>query len=343
MSSETHHDEFKQIIKGQTDTIEAWKENIISLEDREKENFNSKYSVLLFGKIRKKQTEQIKVIKDGIENIFYTHYSESTKYIQNLLSRLLNIVIVRIFDFDVGVQNFAESSQKMKVEYIYNEQLEKENVAADEEFSLTFTQSYKAGKTHRWIDRKLKSNAVNRINAWSNLGRSVASLVTNEKLRGPLEFQSQIEVQTDALKYFHELSTDHIITAIVRTCNSKRLKSWLNEAKRNKMLRRLQVGRSACVKTLALRFFDYRDSLNSTGMRDLRKFRRFAGKYFSKTDHLVDIYNLFGEENVFIHGQLTAKTNQGMPFSTFFNTGQFTGLGVIDNFIRETGTVVPVK
>ncbi len=343
MNSEAHHGEFKKIIKGQTDTINSWKQNIISLEDRVKENFNSRYSVLLFGKIRKKQTQQVRIIKDGVESLFYTHYSQSTKYIQNLLSRLINIVVVRIFDFDTGVANYAESSQKMKLEYESKSDLEKETVNTDEEFSLRFTQKYQANKTHRWFDRKLKRNAVQRIKAWSNLNREVASLVSDEKLKGPLNFESQIEVEKTGLTYFHGLSTEHIVTAIVRTCNSRRLKDWLNSRKRSKMLRRPQIGRNACVKTLTARYFDYKEHVEETGQRNLTKLRRFVGKYFSKTDHLIDLYNIFGEQNVFVHGTMTAQTNTGAPFSTFFKTGQFRGLGVIDNFTREIGTTVPVQ
>ena len=51
----------------------------------------------------------------------------------------------------------------------------------------------------------------------------------------------------------------------------------------------------------------------------------------------------FGEENVFIYGQFSAMTKDGIPFSTHFKTGQFRGLGVIDQFMRQSGTTVPVN
>ena len=341
--SSDHHKEYKSIVKGKKEDIHFWKSNIVQLEDRIKQNYKSKYSVLLFGSIRKKETEQIKIIKDGIETVFYKHYSQATTYIQNLLSRLLNIVIVKIFNFDTGVKNFAESAKKMSLEYKFLTDLEKEVVNTDEEFSLTLTHSYQSGKTHRWIDRRIKRKAVEAITRWSNLHSSVAKMVKNETLRGPLFFESKIEIEKVGLEYFHTQSINQIFTAIVNTCRSKRLKSWLNPSKRRKMLRRVQFGKNACVKKLGKRYLDYKAYFDQYDRRDLRLFRRFIGKYFSKTRSFRQVESIFGQNNVFIHGSLMAKHVTGIPFSTYFKTGQFTGLGVIDSFMRQSGTTIPLK
>ncbi len=50
-----------------------------------------------------------------------------------------------------------------------------------------------------------------------------------------------------------------------------------------------------------------------------------------------------GVENTFIHGQLKATTPQNAQFVTSFSTGQFRGLGVIDNYKRSVGSRQPAS
>lgn len=342
-TSSEHHKEFKQIVKGTKEDIQVWKNNIVQLEDRVTENLNSKYSILLLGKIRKTETEQIRVIKDGVEKVFYKHYSQSIKYVQNLLSKLFNIVVYKLFDFQTGVKNFAESIKKMKVEYQHTEDFKAETVSSESEFSISLTQEFSAGKTHRWIDKKLKSEAVHHINAWSNLEESIARKVASEELRGPLRLESQIEIEKAGLNYFHTLNEDDIFSLIIDVCHSRRKNKWLNKSYRNRMLKRVQVGRSACVKKIGNRYLDYAHNLKEIGYYDLNKLRKFLGQYFSKVSEISQIENLFGQDNIFVHGSLNAMTNENIPFSTYFKSGNFRGLGVIDTYMRQSGTTTPVK
>ena len=76
---------------------------------------------------------------------------------------------------------------------------------------------------------------------------------------------------------------------------------------------------------------------------DLKKLRKFLGKYFSEVSHISQVEGLFGQKNIFVHGSLFARTKSKIPFSTYFKSGNFRGLGVIDNFMRQSGTTIPVK
>ena len=42
-------------------------------------------------------------------------------------------------------------------------------------------------------------------------------------------------------------------------------------------------------------------------------------------------------------GELNASTDQGQSFTTYFNSGDFRGLGVIDSFITEGVSRVPAQ
>lgn len=341
--SEPHKKEFKKLVTGREDKVEHWRDHIVQQDERMTQNLNSKYSALLLGKIRKKETEQVKVVKDGIEKTFFKHYSQSIKYIQNIFSKIFNIVIVKIFKFDTAVKNFAESNKTLAVEYEHTEGIGKTKVDSERKFSVTLSQEYSAGKTHRWVDKLFKKEAIKHIKNWSSIESNIVDLVNNETLRGPLSFESKIEVETAGLMHLNELGEQKVFEILVDLCRTKRKSKWLNANRRKKMLKRLQVGASACVKKLGNRYLKYIAEYQQFGYNDITKFRKFVGQFFSKSKNLAPIKRLFGQENIFIYGQLNAKTKDGLPFSTHFKSGLFRGLGVIDNFMRSGATTVPVK
>jgi hypothetical protein len=342
-NSKDHQREFKRIIAGVNDEVQAWKKNIVQQDIRMNQNLNSKYSFLLFGKIRKKETEQVKIIKDGVEKIFFKHYSQSIKYIQNLWSRLFNTVLYRLFEFELGTKNFSEAAKKLSLEYEFMDYLGGERVDEEQKFSLVMTQDFSAAKTHRLIDRIHQKETLSYLRKWSYLENSILKLVEEKKLRGPLSLSSKVQIETQGLKHFNSLSEDSIFLALVDVCGTKNIKKWSSEKSRKEALSKAQVGKDSCVKSLGLRYFDYLHTLKRTTFYDVTQFRKFLGQYFSKASHLGQITKLFGEENVFVHGQFMATTKDGQPFNQFFKSGLFRGLGVIDKFNRTNGTTVPVK
>lgn len=342
-NSKEHKREFKRLVSGVSDKVDHWDDHIVQQDQRMTQNLNSKYSVLLLGKIRKKQTEQVKIVKDGVTKVFFKHYSQSIKYIQNLWSRLFNTVVYRIFKWDTSIKNVVETTKKLNLEYEQTEGLNKDQVDSERKFSVELVQEFTSGKTHRWVDRLYKKEAIKHLVNWTTVDSNIVDLVKSEKIRGPLALESKIQVETAGLKHMHELGENGIFEIIVDVCKTKRKSKWLNPAKRSKMLKRPQFGRSACVKTLGKRYLTYMHTFYKTGFNDLTKFRKFLGKFFSKAKNIADLKRLFGNDNVFIYGNLNAQTQEGIPFSTHFKSGLFRGLGVIDNFMRQSGTTVPVK
>lgn len=341
--SKPHKKEFKKLVSGVSDKVDNWKENIVQKDERMSQNRNSKYSFLVLGKIRKKETEQVKVIKNGVEKVFFKHYSQSIKYVQNILSRLFNSVMYRLFEWDTGVRNAAETIKKLTIEYEQTEGIGKTKVDSEKKFSVLFTQEFSASKTHRWIDRLYHKEALRHLSNWTTLDSKVIKMVNDKDLRGPMSLESKIQIEQFGLEYMNQLGEDKVFEVIVDICRTKRKSKWLNPSKRKKMLRLPQFGRSACVKSLGKRYLSYLGEFYKTGWNDITKFRKFVGKFFSKSKNIEHLNRLFGRDNVFVYGQFSAKTKEGIPFSNHFKSGQFRGLGVIDSFMRKDGTTVPVK
>jgi hypothetical protein len=118
----------------------------------------------------------------------------------------------------------------------------------------------------------------------------------------------------------------------------------MDDAKRSQLLKRLQVGKDLCTKNIGEKFLSFKsDYLQNALKPSLAKFKDFLTKYYKKSESLSDLTALFGAENTFIHGQLKATTPQNAQFVTSFSSGQFRGLGVIDNFKRANGSRMPAS
>jgi hypothetical protein len=106
----------------------------------------------------------------------------------------------------------------------------------------------------------------------------------------------------------------------------------------------MQFGSEKCVKTIGSEFIDFKNDYKQNALKpSLAKFKKFLTKFFKKAENLEALSNLFGASNTFIHGQLKATTQGNSQFVTTFSTGQFRGLGVIDNFKRSLGSRQPAS
>jgi hypothetical protein len=344
LSTDSGNKEFKSIINGHVKKINFWKKNIIQMDERVKQNLNSKYAVLLFGNIRKKETEQINVIKDGVEKTFYRNYSSTKKIVQNLWSRLFGSIIHAIFDFNSSIKNSAELERKMTIEYEKTQSQVHSGayVKNSEEFSVELVYKFFAAKTHRWQDKFYRNQALYHLGKYTNLDEHYLMLIESDKLRGPMQLTTTLRVESRGLKYFNFLPESEVFYAIASVCKSKKRHKWVNPQKRAKMLKRLQFGKDACVKSIAKRYLKYSQEYHRYGDINLNSFKRFLGSYFKKIRSYHDIYLLFGTDNVFLNGNLSATTDDGAPFQNYYKSGQFRGLGVIDSYMRQGGTIVPV-
>ncbi|MFT6633575.1 MAG: hypothetical protein ACJAS4_003546 [Bacteriovoracaceae bacterium] len=337
-NSPNHRTEFSNIVRG-NDNIGFWKSNITTMEKRIREDLNSKFSFLLFGTMKKRATEQIRIIKGGIEKVFFKNYSESVKYVQSFFSRLFSSVVKKIFDFDSRVTNKAEIKKQLIIEYEHIKELGAAIVDDEEKFSIRLNHYYQVSNTHKWYHKKYRRSAVKNVSRLTNLPKEIRQKIENKQLRGPIVINSTIEIDSDGLSYFNQLEEEDVTQAALQVCGVSGHEFRNGQfVKRNKRRGRTSTRSYSpaqnCALKLITRYQEYMYRYINFSEIDLMKFKKFIGYYFSKSNSISDISKLFGEDYIFLHGDFRAETDKGRAFQTFFKTGQFKGLGVIDRFKR---------
>ena len=339
--------ELKSIIHGHG-RVGALEPYVVSLDEAESSALAQRGSLLIWGRLAKSKTEQIRVIKDNATRTFYKSYAQNMRVVQNIFSRLFSAVIYKILKLPVGTTNAALYNRQVNLEYdaTHPQSADKDviRVNGSEEFSFSITQSYEAARTDRWIDKRFKNDLIWFVDSFTTLPKDYMGIIRSEQLKGPMMIESKLLVEKIGFDYF--LNTDHdvVFGLVASVCGSRRVDEWKVESKRNKFLGRLQIGNELCVKNIGKRFLDFKaDYFANTKKPSLAKFKSFLTKYYKQTENLSQISALFSEENTFIHGQLKATTSLGTQFVLPFSSGQFRGLGVIDNYKRADGSRQPAS
>jgi hypothetical protein len=298
--------------------------------------------------MQKNKTEQIKVIKDQQVRTFFKNYSQSLKVVQNVFSRLFSAVVYKLFKLPVGAKNASMFNKQLTMEYeaTHPQSIDPNIVRIDsaEQFSFVINQSYEAHRTDRWIDKKYKNDVIWFIDSFTTLPKDYKSIVRSGQLKGPMLVESNLRVEKAGFSYFLNRSENDVFNNITDVCESRRKEAWMNSQGREKLLKQKLVGPEACVKAIGSAFIDFKNDYRQNYLKPaLKRFKDFITKYFKKSSSLDQLVNLFGKENCFINGQLKATTSSNAQFVTSFSSGQFRGLGVIDNFKRANGSRQPAS
>jgi hypothetical protein len=338
--------EFRQLLKG-FGTVKKLEPYVMRLDESSSSKFEQRGSILIFGKMQKQKTEEIRVIKDNQVRVFYKNYAQNVKVVQNLLSRLFSAVVYKLFKLPLGATNAAIYSRQLTMEYeASHPQATDPNINRidnTEQFSFVLTQYYNAARTDRWLDRKFKNDLVWFVENFTTL-KNYKNDIKNNVLKGPIRIESNLRVEKAGLHFLLGSSDNSVFSNIARICGSKKVSEWSNESRRPELLENNQSGNENCVKTIGQNFLSFKQDYLTNHLRpSLKKFKDFITKYYKKSQNLSDLQSIFGAENTFINGRLQAQTSMGMPFNTSFSAGQFRGLGVIDNFKRTTGSRVPAS
>jgi hypothetical protein len=321
--------ELSNIITG-SNKLDLLSNNIVSHEQRLQENLSSTFGFLLLGKMKKRSLEQIRIIKDGIERVFYRSYSESLVYIQSFLSKVFGKILQKLFQFDAAVKNNAEISKKMTVEYEKISQLDN-NVNDESQLSIKFTQRF---YTHKTKKKSMRKRAIRYAKNLTNLSDNLISKIKNKELKGPLTINSTLEITEPALRYFNQVDNEDMVQIILKTCRVRRSEriNFKTARRRKELFRKRARGRNKCAKNLITRYEEYQDHLNGQYQIDIDKFKKFIGLYYSQSRSLKELIPLFGEKNIFMHGDFRAKTQFNRMYQTYFKAGNYRGLGVIDRY-----------
>ncbi len=331
--------ELRSILRG-FGSIKKLEPYVVRLDESSASAFEQRGSVLIWGRMQKQKTEQVRVIKDNNVRVFYKNYAQNVKVVQNLLSRLFSAVVYKILKFPVGTNNTSVYSRQLTMEYeATHPQAHDPNIARieqAEQFSFVLTQSYNAARTDRWIDKKYKNDVIWFIDNFTTLPKSLKDDVRNETLKGPLVVESNLRVEKAGFKYLLDNSPDNVFGHLATVCGSNKKEQWMNEKTRQEMLKRNQKGNDDCVQDLGEKYLTFKNDYVLNHLKpSIAKFKEFVTGFYKEAGNITDLEELFGPENTFINGRIQAQTGLGMEFNTTFSAGQFRGLGVIDNSKRE--------
>jgi hypothetical protein len=347
LASPKQGSELRSILRGRP-SIKYLEPYVIRLDESSSSSLNSNGSILLWGRINKSKTEQIRVIKDEGVRIFFKNYSLSVRVVQNFFNRLFSAVVYKVFKLPVGIKNAAMYNRQITMEYEATHPQATDpkvnRIEKTEQFSFVLTQSYEAARTHRWIDLKFKNDVIWFIDAFTSLSPEYKTNVRRSLLRGPLKVESNLRIGKEGLDFLLARPVNDVFTELVRICGSELHREWTNEKQRERLLRSVTTEEDACVRSLGRKFMAFKqDYLAHHLQPSLVHFKSFLTGYYKQAEHLGSLTALFGPANTFLHGKLSAQTAQGNDFSTSFSSGQFHGLGVIDNFKRASGTRQPAS
>src|SRR5690606_9709751 len=212
------------------------------------------------------------------------------------------------------------------------------------DFSFVIRKSYQANKTHRWLDRAKRNQAIYFADHFTSLPKDYKSFIRNNELKGPLSFDTLLRIEEAGLNHFLNQAESNIFYSIAKACNSNMIYKWMDDSYRRLLLKKSQSGNEACVKRIGNKFLSFKKDFEQYQYSaSIKLFKEFILDFYKVNTKLEEFVILFGSDHSFIHGSFSATTKQGSPFMTAFSAGQFRGLGVIDNFQRSMGSRQPAS
>lgn len=347
ISDITQGNELKGILRG-TASVISLEPYVVTLNESDSSAFEQRGSLLIWGHLAKSKTEQIRIIKDDTVKVFFKSYAQNMRVVQNIFSRLFSAVIYKIFKLPLGAKNAAIYNRQVNMEYeATHPQATDPNIIRVEnadQFSFVLNQSYEAARTDRWLDKQFKNDLIGFVDSFTTLPKDYKAIIRQEQLKGPMLIETNLRIEKAGFAYLLKQNDNYVFGNIAKVCHSNRADEWMKSDKREQFLRKLQVGSELCVKKIGTHFLEFKADYQQNSLKpSLAKFKKFISKYFKHAEGLDQLTVLFGNENTFIHGQLKATTNQNAQFVTSFSTGQFRGLGVIDNYKRQGGSRMPAS
>lgn len=374
--------EISNIIKTKEPNLLILAPYVISEEKKVSEILTHKYNFLLLGGIKEAKTQQIEVTSKGLSKNFFRHYYEKIKYTEDFVSRIFTSFIFAIFNSDLKAQNMASETKKVTIEYDSERNLldAKEDISIfhkdTQVLSLKFEGMYHTKKTSGIFGKKYRDRAKFLIEAYSGVNPLVNQMIDNEELKAPFDINGQYQVNIEGIRYFNNLSINEVfdnmnslcddkpksvfylfrslfdncrrslqnnyidylkdlshekVTAdAIDTCERKAFKYWYSPSKKRAFIK-------SCISDLT-----YKSAENWT-MVPLWTLKNLTQDLVNNINNKTYYYNLFGIRNVFFHGSFNATTSNNSDFVTYFHEGEFKGLGVVDNYMREQNMRAPAS
>ena len=311
---------------------------VVSREERMKENKQSRFNLLFWGKSKEKQSEMIVINKNGTIKTFFKNYFEQIKYVRGVVETFLNGFTKKLFGESLFSNYKVSRSRKLEMEY-ENTDIFKEGspvVISEDQLFILFKHDYQTVKTLGPFYKKYKKYATHFANNYTTLPNHIVNKIDQEKLIGPLKIEVTARISEDGISYFNSQSRSIIYKSISGICSYDRSYRWYQFIKKYKAKK--------CYKKIKKTYEKYKSEFEISGDLVLWKLKDFLISFNKKSDTKNTIKKLFGESNVFYNGSLKAMIKGGhAPFLTYFTEGGFNGLGIVDSYKREQAIRTPAS
>lgn len=356
---------------------------LVSEEVRKNEIKRMKYSALIYGGYKDSKTEFIQISKEGLVKTFFRHNFESSKYRENIFSRLFNIIVKSFLKLNSIVNKSVVETDKVRIEYQSEKNLlkSKEDLifgANDPKLSINFMRDYYSYK----MNKRERKRVLELLDHFSGADPILANNIEAGVIQKSVEFSTLFSLGHDAMVTFHNQPVSNVhrvfdeackasrkglkgfLDQILKTCEKKlknkydaymiewsvsdydgktfdSCKSDFKKYKKKKLFvssRRKRLFMESCLQKVAAKSVEQKDKeiplwRLSSLMREVHK--RVPSK--------IHYYQLFGYQNVHVHGTFEGLDAQEHLVSHNFREGIFKGLGVIANFKKNQGLRSPAS
>ncbi len=348
-------------IKGDISNVGLLRPYIISEERRRKETESSRYATIFSSKKREKETEHFYITNKSGSESFFRHNFEEINYRGSLLSSIYRGLISSFLRADAIVTNSIVDRKNVRIEYSSKENLINDRSSiinienGEEKISLSFSREYRAGK----IDsRREREYAARIIGEFSGFDPRIEQAISSGQVNSNISMNINYQISKEGIKYFNNLSYNNAYKAISNICKSankagchyRLQKAYDNyyqvHATRN--YSRASYGYCASYVMRKYKSASKRLALMEKCMQintdnkvksnldvSIWNFRIFVEAFKKFANHKQDLYDFFGINNLYLRGSISGVTNTGKRVYSNFSEGEFNGLGVINNYMKE--------
>jgi len=330
--------ELNQLINLKKFDLQKILPNIVQGEYRSTENTSSKYAVLLWGGETSRGSQTILVNSGNNSKAFVVHKSKSVRYTESVGAKITSIILEAIFQSDQLLSQYMESlTRNLDIQFEANRSALEgadydriREVESSDKLSFSVTKEFKTRKAFKklndWQKSKERTSSLNFLNRMCVFNNAVYKSLDAGEVQSPLAITSTMRIEKAGIEHFNNLDIKEAIDTINEICQVSETESSKQEY---------------CFKMLEGKYKAYYTPLKANGKIQILKLKDFLNSFNNQFDDIAFYKKLFGDENVFFSGQLEATRIDGNVLTTYFHEGDFRGLGVVDNFIRQSGTAMP--
>lgn len=374
---------FKNLLKQKSISASSFAPYLVSEEVRKKELSRMKYMALIYGGYKDSKTEHIQISKEGIVKTFFRHNFERSQYRENVFSKLFNIVVKSFLKLNTIVNKAVVETDKVRMEYDSERNLlkTKEDLVfgkKDSKLSINFMRDYYTYKLSKNEQKRL----LKLLDHFSGADPILADNIEQGVIKKSVEFSTLFSMGHEAMVYFHELPVEKVhrvfneaceagrsglsgfLDRLLKTCEKKLKKKYdaymiewsvadydnktfescksdFSKYKKKKIFvssRRKRLFMESCLQKIAAKSQVQRDKeiplwILSSLIREIHK----------KVPSKVHYYQLFGFQNVHVHGTFEGIDQNDNLVTHHFREGLFKGLGIVSNFKRNEGLRSPAS